>query len=533
MKSTSNPAFGSVAIVGIGGIYPDAPDLERFWKNIQSGHSAAREVPPDRWSIEPEQMFSPEIAARDKVYSKRGCFISAIPRATPASGLSPEPKIPSGLDPLFHLLLYAGKQAFADAITSPLDRSRVGVIIGNLALPPAKSSQFSREILGKTFEEKLLGRSITKATTQPLNRYVAGLPAGLLAYSLGLGGGSCTLDAACASSLYALKLAADELLSGRADAMLSGGVSRPDPLYTQMGFSQLRALSRRGICSPFDAEGDGLVVGEGAGIFLLKRTEDAIAHGDRIYGVIRGAGLANDVGGSLLAPMSEGQLRAMRQAYANAGWSPADVDLIECHATGTPVGDATEVASLRELWSDQQSNGRSCVLGSVKSNIGHLLTAAGSAALTKVLLSMREGVLPPTAAFNRPQPVMELDNTPFTVLKEAHPWERRGESIPRRAAVSAFGFGGINAHLLIEEWLPEMADIGETIAVAHHWLPRSVELPPDDPGAAAAEIAVVGMDASFAACGSLRDFQELTLGALSGAKAVSYTHLTLPTIYSV
>lgn len=510
MKSASNPAFGSVAIVGIGGIYPDAPDLERFWKNIQSGHSAAREVPPDRWSIAPEQMFSPEIAARDKVYSKRGCFISYIPRATPASGLSPEPKIPSGLDPLFHLLLYAGKQAFADGITSPLDRSRVGVIIGNLALPTEKSSQFSREILGRTFEEKLLGRSMTKTTTQPLNLYVAGLPAGLLAYSLGLGGGSCTLDAACASSLYAIKLAADELLAGRADAMLSGGVSRPDPLYTQMGFSQLRALSKRGICSPFDAEGDGLVVGEGAGIFLLKRTEDAIAHGDRIYGVIRGAGLANDVGGSLLAPMSEGQLRAMRQAYANAGWSPIDVDLIECHATGTPVGDATEVASLRELWSDQQSNGRSCVLGSVKSNIGHLLTAAGSAALTKVLLSMREGVLPPTAGFNRPQPVMELHNTPFKVLKEACSWERRGESIPRRAAVSAFGFGGINAHLLIEEWLPEMADIGETIAVAHNWLPPVPETGLDENSLASPDIAVVGMDARIRGAESLRVFQEHT-----------------------
>jgi acyl transferase domain-containing protein/3-hydroxymyristoyl/3-hydroxydecanoyl-(acyl carrier protein) dehydratase len=509
MKSPSNRAFGSVAIVGIGGLYPDAPDLDRFWKNILGGHSASREVPPDRWAISPEAAFHPEVAAKDKVYSKRGCFISAIPRTSPPSGLSPEPKIPSGLDPLFHLLLYAGKQAFADGITAPLDRSRVGVIIGNLALPTEKSSLYSREILGRTFEEKLLGKSRIKASTEPLNRYVAGLPAGLLAYSLGLGGGGCTLDAACASSLYAIKLAADELLSGRADAMLSGGVSRPDPLYTQMGFSQLRALSKRGICSPFDAEGDGLVVGEGAGIFLLKRTEDAIAHGDRIYGIIRGTGLSNDVGGSLLAPMTEGQLRAMRRAYDIAGWIPSDLDLIECHATGTPVGDATEVTSLKELWSGERETGRSCVLGSVKSNIGHLLTAAGSAALTKVLLAMREGVLPPTANFHSPQSAMELDSTPFRVLKEAAPWERRGEGIPRRAAVSAFGFGGINAHLLVEEWLPEMADIGETIAVAHNWLPsgqgHAVEADHDK-----TEIAVVGMDARFGSCESLRAFQEHT-----------------------
>jgi len=508
-----NPVFGTVAIVGIGGLFPDAPDLDRFWQNIVSARSAAREVPPERWAMPVDAAFSPEIAARDRVYSRKGCFISAIPRTAPLPGLSPEPKIPAGLDPLFHLLLYAGRQAYADAITSPLDRSRIGVIIGNLALPTEKSSQFARELLGKTFEEKLLGRSSSKRVTAPLNRYVAGLPAGLLAYSLGLGGGACTLDAACASSLYAIKLAADELLAGRADAMLSGGVSRPDPLYTQMGFSQLRALSKRGICSPFDAAGDGLVVGEGAGIFLLKRTEDAIAHGDRIYGIIRGAGLANDVGGSLLAPMAEGQLRAMRAAYRRAGWQPQDVDLVECHATGTPVGDATEVASLKELWSGTTAGETACVIGSVKSNIGHLLTAAGAAALTKVLLAMRAGVLPPTAGFNSPQPGMELEQSPFRVLREPAPWLRRGDGVPRRAAVSAFGFGGINAHLLIEEWLPEMADIGATIAVAHHWLPPATEAGPLTSGAAAAEIAVVGMDARFAACGSLRAFQEQTCGS--------------------
>ena len=196
----------------------------------------------------------------------------------------------AGLDPLFHLLLHAGKRAFDDGITAPLDRSRIGVIIGNLALPSEKSARsFPATCWAGLSRKNCSAAPLTGDTADPLNRYVAGLPAGILAQALGLGGGSCTLDAACASSLYAIKLAVDELLAGRADAMLSGGVSRPDPLYTQMGFSQLRALSRRGICSPFDAAGDGLVVGEGAGIFLLKRTADAVAHGDRIYGIITGA----------------------------------------------------------------------------------------------------------------------------------------------------------------------------------------------------------------------------------------------------
>ncbi len=490
---------GSVAIVGIGALFPDAPDPASFWDNIRHGRSASREVPEGRWSLSPDAVFDPAVGALDRVYSRAGCFIDRLPPLEELAGMAIEPDLLAGMDPLFLLLLHAGNRAFNDGVTDPLDRSRVGVIIGNLALPTETSAELSRQWLGRTFSEKLLGRAIDTSKTLPLNRYVAGLPAGILAQALRLGAGRCTLDAACASSLYAIKLAADELLSGRADAMLTGGVSRPDPLYTQMGFSQLRALSRRGICSPFDASGDGLVVGEGAGIFLLKRTEDAVAHGDRIYGIIRGIGLSNDVGGSLLAPLTEGQLRAMRAAYDRAGWHPSDVDLIECHATGTPVGDATEVASLRELWGDLSPQ-PSCVIGSVKSNVGHLLTAAGSAALTKVLLAMQHETLPPTAGFTSPQPGMQLEQSPFRVLTDAEPWNRRQDGTPRRAAVSAFGFGGINAHLLVEEWLPESAS----------FLP----LPRQGGGNDSQNepIAVVGLEASFGPWQSLRSFQERVLG---------------------
>jgi acyl transferase domain-containing protein len=487
----------SVAIVGIGGIFPDAPDLDSFWNCIRDGRTAAREVPEGRWLLPADAVFSGEVGAPDRVYSRKGCFIEGLSSAATLPGLHIDPDILEGLDPLFHLLIHAGKHAFDDGVTEPLDRSRIGVIIGNLALPSETSTHLARTWLGRTFEEQLLGDSSIPSPTSPLNRYVAGLPAGILAQALGLGGGNFTLDAACASSLYAIKLAVDELLAGRVDAMLSGGVSRPDPLYTQMGFSQLRALSKRGICSPFDAAGDGLVVGEGAGLFLLKRTEDALAHGDRIYGIIRGIGLANDVGGSLLAPMSEGQLRAMRAAYRQAGWSPRDVDLVECHATGTPVGDAVEVASLQELWGEEQPAGDRCVIGSVKSNIGHLLTAAGGAALTKVLLAMRAETLPPTANFSTPQPGMELDNSHFRVLKSATPWIRRDDRTPRRAAVSAFGFGGINAHLLVEEWLPTL-DGKRTIS--------SITNSKREP------IAVVGMDARFGPWQGLRAFRERVLG---------------------
>ena len=318
----------TVAIVGIGGIFPDASDLATFWDNIRRCRSSFREIPDGRWMVPADSVFDQEVGKADSVYSRRGCFIDRLPPAETLPGLAIDPALLDGLDPLFHLLIHAGKRAFDDGVTSPLDRSRVGVIIGNLALPSETSALLTRNWLGRTFEEQLLGAAAPPSPTSPLNRFVAGLPAGILAQALGLGGGGCTLDAACASSLYAIKLAMDELLSGRVDAMLTGGVSRPDPLFTQMGFSQLRALSKRGICSPFDAAGDGLVVGEGAGLFLLKRTEDAVAHGDRIYGVIRAVGVSNDIGGSLLAPMSEGQLRAMRSAYVRAGWNPSDVCLL-------------------------------------------------------------------------------------------------------------------------------------------------------------------------------------------------------------
>ena len=314
---------------------------------------------------------------------------------------------------MFHLTLHAGVQAWCAARTDDLDRSRVGIILGNIALPTEKASELARTILGRTFAEKLPGSVPVPPVVAPLNRYVTGLPAGLLARVLGLGGGTFTLDAACASSLYALHLAAEELRAGRADAMLAGGVSRPDCLYTQMGFAQLRALSPRGRCAPFDASADGLVVGEGAGIFLLKRLDDAVRDGDHILAVLVAGGVSNDVDGGLLAPDSEGQLRAMRAAYEAAGWAAQDVDLIECHATGTPVGDAVELRSLRTLWGESGWRPGQCVIGSVKSTVGHLLTAAGAAAVTKVLSALKAETLPPTANFSQPAASAELEPRRF------------------------------------------------------------------------------------------------------------------------
>jgi PfaB family protein len=501
-----------VAIVGIGGRFAGSPDPARFWANIAAAVDATGEPPPGRWLLDPAQAYGPNPGAADRVSSTRGGFIDGF--ALDFDGLDLDPDLLERLDPAFHLALHAGRQAWRDAVTEPLDKGRVGVILGNIVLPTEGASALARAYLGRTFEEKLGLADEEAEATEPLNAYAAGLPAGLLAKALRLGGGSFTLDAACASSLYALKLAADELLAGRADAMLTGGLSRPDSLYTQMGFSQLRALSARGRAAPFDAAADGLVVGEGAGVFVLKRLSDALRHGDSIYGVVAAVGLSNDVDGGLLAPSSEGQLRAMRAAYEHAGWDPREVDLIECHATGTPVGDAVEFESLRTLWgTDGWTPGR-CTIGSVKSNVGHALTAAGSAGLLKVLLALKHETLPPTANFDTPAPSLGYEGSPFRVLGRSAPWEGRAGR-PRRAAISGFGFGGINAHALIEQWIPRPAldSRGETAAAATHEQLKRTESP--------TPIAVVGMSAHFGPFAGLEAFRERVLGGADDFGPVS------------
>ncbi len=464
-----------------------------------SARDCAREPPSGRWLLPLEDVYEAGGPQPDKVYSKRACFVDDF--QSDLSGLNIDQDELTSLDPMSHLILHAAAQAWRDSVTDRLDLQKVGLVIGNIALPSDSASKLADELILPVFEKQLGLNNPSDTEVNELNRFVAGLPAGILARALGIGGGSYTLDAACASSLYSLKYAVDELQSGRRDAMLCGGLSRPDSLYTQMGFSALHAISASGRCSPFDAKGDGLVVGEGAGILVLKRLQDALDDGDDIYATIAGIGLSNDIEGNLMSPDTEGQLRAMRAAYKMAGWQPNEVDLIECHGTGTPVGDGVEFNSLLNLWGESK-NSSDCVIGSVKSNIGHLLTAAGAAGLIKVLLAMKQEKLPPTANFESAS--VELESSPFTVLSEALPWQRRSTIIPRRAAISAFGFGGINAHVLLEQWDGTAAS-GTSAAVG-------VEQRSD-------AIAIVGMDACFGSWKSLTDFRQRVFGFDSAHQA--------------
>lgn len=517
----------AIAIVGAAGRFPSAADLDELWAMLLEGRSASKDVPADRWPVAKERLLDPS-GAPDRLLSTKGCFLEPFSVAT--EGFEVDPALVASLDPLHALALDVGAAAFRDAKLPSIDRARIPVILANIVLPTDAASKLSSALASRGVDgaagaippASKLNKGLTSrgvdgsagaspapsasgaaalspaqgaaenGEVSPLDRQPAALPAALLSRALGLGGGSYTLDAACASSLYALHLACLELEAGRADAVLAGGVSRPQALYTQVGFTQLQALSPSGSCSPFDISADGLVVGEGAAIFVLRRLDDAIRDGERILGVIRGVGLSNDLGGGLLSPDSEGQLRAMRAAYEQAGWCPQDVQFIECHGTGTPRGDEVELASLRALFTEEGSPlagvsriapggdedpgdpppGRGAdspaagadspaagadspevVIGSVKGNVGHLLTAAAATGLAKVLLALREKTLPPNANFSASTAAPGLRGSPFTVLEEARPWEPKAQGLPRRAAISAFGFGGTNAHLLLEEWL--------------------------------------------------------------------------------
>ncbi|MFH0729278.1 MAG: beta-ketoacyl synthase N-terminal-like domain-containing protein [Pseudomonadota bacterium] len=496
----------SIAIVGLAGIFPGAADAGQYWRNIAGKIDATDDVPAERWIVAVNSVIDNE-AGPDKAFHGRACLIRDF--TLDAGGFHLDPSVVQTLDPLYHLVLHAGRAALRDVRpnrdTTRLPRETTGVILAAIALPTETASTVSRSVLAGAMEKRIVettGAQVKPAHKNPafsgtgaLGARVTGFPAAILARALGLGGGTYTLDAACASSLFSIKLACDELASHRADMMLAGGVSRPDCLYTQIGFSQLRALSPTGRCAPFDAAADGLMVGEGCGILVLKRLDDARRDGDRIHGLIRGIGLSNDIGGNLLAPDAQGQLRAMRQAYAEAGWSPRDVDLIECHGAGTPVGDTTELESLKALWGETGWRKHQCAIGSVKSMIGHLLTAAGAAGLIKILLALKHGTLPPTLHHRNPPAGSPLENGPFHVQTEASPWLQRDTTTPRRAAVSAFGFGGINAHLLVEEWLGEKEN-----ALPSETAPAAISA--DEP------VAVVGMAATIGPLTHLRQFQE-------------------------
>ena len=296
-----------------------------------------------------------------------------------------------------------------------------------------------------------------KDTLPPFNAdtssgLVPNIITGRIANRLDLMGPNYLIDAACASSLVAIEMAARELRTGNCDLALAGGVNSNTSPVLMMIFSQLGALSHRGQLSSFDKDADGTLLGEGVGMVVLKRLAEAERDGNHIYAVLKNSGIASDGRAThVLAPRLEGEELALRRAYEPVGIDPLTVGLLEAHGTGTPVGDVVEVEALRRVFPPRQTESPRCALGSVKSMISHTVPAAGVAGLIKAALALHHKVLPPTLCEN-PNPKLQLENTNFYINTETRPWIHGSSKTPRRAGVNAFGFGGINAHAILEEY---------------------------------------------------------------------------------
>ncbi|TDR42094.1 acyl transferase domain-containing protein [Tahibacter aquaticus] len=422
------PVFEPVAIVGRACVLPGALNPAALWDAVVNGRDLVTRVPADRWRLAPgHALCAPEAPQPDRTWSDRGGYVEGFASIWNPQGFAVAAAELEGLDPLVHWTLHCAREALRETRSA----GRVGAIFGNLGFPTAHMAAFCEQVW------------TGEGDVDPRNRFMSGGTAAMLQRALALQAGSFCLDAACASSLYAIKLACDALHDGRADVMLAGAVQRADDLFLHVGFCALGALSKSGRSRPFHRDADGLVPAEGAAFLALKRLADARRDGDTIHGLIRGIGLSNDGRGKgFLAPSEEGQRRAISAAYAASGIEPTQVSLLECHATGTPVGDATELRSSAGVFAQAHN----LPIGSLKSNLGHLITVAGAAGLIKLLEAMHNRVRPPTVQCGDPTPA--LQQTPFRVLHDAEPWTSDG---PRVAAISAFGFGGNNAHLIVSE----------------------------------------------------------------------------------
>ncbi|MEV7422203.1 beta-ketoacyl synthase N-terminal-like domain-containing protein [Streptomyces sp. NPDC091212] len=495
--------FEPIAVVGRGCVLPDALDPDAFWDNVAAGRSSLSAVPEGRWRLPHRWAMGSVDDHLDRTYGDVGGYVRGFESVFDPSGFRMDPDRVLSLDPLFHWVMYGVRQALTEAgREGPLPRA--GLVLGNLSYPTPTGTAFAEHVWLSAQRPPVRDALLTgerRVRPDARNRFSSGLPARLAAWALGLGAGAWSLDAACASSLYAIKLACDRLHDGTADLMVAGAVSRADPLYLHVGFCGLSATSRTGRSRPFHRDADGLVHGEGAGFVALTRLSGARAAGMPVLGVIRGAGLSNDGrGAGLISPAEEGQVRAMRLAYDAAGIAPETVSLVECHATGTPVGDAVEARAMARVFGACDD----VPIGSAKSNVGHLLASAGVAGLLKVLGALRTGTRPATLGVERP--LDALAGTPLRVLTAPEPWPG-----PRRAALSAFGFGGTNAHLIVE--LPD--DGGPVSAVRSPARPVSAAPAPAPVRAAPGgrvPVAIVALGARVGDGTCAEDFRRAVLG---------------------
>lgn len=464
MSAHPSEAREAIAVVGMACRFPHAKDLPELWKVISTGEVTFEDIDDTRWKH--SAFYDPnDVRAVDKTYVRKGAFIDGVDEfAALHYGLAP--RRVQVMDPQHRLCIEATRQALQDAgyESKAFDKARTGVFIG-ASVSEYKDLMTARHRAQQTINGEF-GDALTATESEAIKAGVADVAparaftiAGSLlnmiacsvAQTFDLNGPALSIDAACSSALVAIHEAVVNLRARQINMAVAGGVYlnlNPDNL---VGFSRIGAISPSGICRPFDARADGFVMGEGVGLVVLKRLEDAQRDGDRVYAVIRGSGCNNDGRGEgPMTPRPEGQRDAMWRAHADVDFPVETISYVETHGTATTVGDVVEVGALKHFFNERAGKALEapfCNLGSIKGNIGHTMSAAGVAGFIKTCLMLHHGVIPPQPSCEELNPKLDLPRSPFRVAREATPW-----NVPvRRAAVSSFGFGGTNAHVLLEQ----------------------------------------------------------------------------------
>lgn len=422
-----------IAIIGFAGRFPRSPDLDAFWDNLENGRDGIAEIPLERWDW--REYYDRDDQDPLKIASKMGGFIDDIDQFD-ASFFNISPAEARVMDPQQRLLLETAWEVFEQAgYAGKTNNSPTGVFIG------ASYRYYEKEIR----ESAETGNMFTSLGN------LAAVLSNRLSYYFGLQGPSLTIDTLCSSSLVSVITACENIRREACSMALAGGVSLPVTAEHYLGLSRMKTLSPDGRCRSFDRDANGFVSGEGVGLVLLKRLDRAIEDGDSVYAVIKGYAVNHDgQSNGLTAPNPAAHEKVIYQAYNSAQVSPGTIGYVEAHGTGTSLGDSIELAALSRAFARFGSRKAFCALGSVKTNIGHLEPASGIAGLIKIVLSMQNGKLPPSLNFNRVNPLLKMEHSPFYLQDRLADWETSGG--PRRAAINTFGMSGTNAHLILQEY---------------------------------------------------------------------------------
>ena len=465
---SSKPHQTPIAIIGLGCIFADSPDHKAFLHLLTRGLCAISDPPETHAHLRP--YLDPDPKKPDHIYCNRGGFLPEVDFDPTEFGIPPSVIEATDTSQLLGLLV--ARQALADAGyggDKTFDRARTSVILGvtgtqELVIP------LGARLGHPIWRQALADAGVPEETARDVMDRIAdgyvswqensfpgllgNVVAGRIANRFDLGGTNCVLDAACASSMGAIHTAVMELSTGRSEMVITGGVDTINDAFMHMCFSRTQILSPSGRIRPFSQEADGTLLGEGVGMVVLKRLADAKRDGDRIYAVIKGIGAGSDgKSQSIYAPRVSGQVKVLRQAYAQAGVATESVAMLEAHGTGTRVGDEVEFRALCEVFGQGDGPPNRCALGTVKSNIGHTKAAAGTAGLIKATLALYHKVLPPTLNAQPADPKLGVADSPFYINHTLRPWLADAKT-RRRAGVSAFGFGGSNFHAVLEEYDP-------------------------------------------------------------------------------